>query len=285
MPEHMARILDFLACWATPAAPSFEHARAVPGALGRGASPFARYRAAAEALAEGEVVPDVIVVAQAFPGQFSHEAIDRLRRLAPLARWSGLMGSWCEGEDANRLALAGGRADILASMAGPLPAAVSPSGPRRGRCVDAAADGHRGRAAAGRRGRRVWPQRAGLVTSSIRDRARWPNGCRRHVGAGGSPPFGSGVRRPSSGRRRGGHLRRAAGSAWSQWDELARLAAALRPAPVIALLAFPRTEDDAQARSAGAAAVLSKPLAVDDLFWELEYSGVSAGDGRLPVAS
>ena len=43
-------------------------------------------------------MPDVIVVAQAFPGQFSHQAIDRLRRLAPLARVVGLMGSWCEGE-------------------------------------------------------------------------------------------------------------------------------------------------------------------------------------------
>ena len=33
-----------------------------------------------------------------FPGQFSCEAIDRIRTRAPLARLVGLLGSWCEGE-------------------------------------------------------------------------------------------------------------------------------------------------------------------------------------------
>ena len=59
---------------------------------------FADAGRAAAALAEERFSPDVIVVAQAFPGEFSHEAIDRLQRLAPLARVVGLMGSWCEGE-------------------------------------------------------------------------------------------------------------------------------------------------------------------------------------------
>ena len=49
-------------------------------------------------LAAGRFVPDVIVVAQAFPGQFSLDEIDRIRGLAPLARLLGLLGSWCEGE-------------------------------------------------------------------------------------------------------------------------------------------------------------------------------------------
>ena len=43
-------------------------------------------------------LPDAIVVAQSFPGQFSEQAIERLRQLAPVARVLGLMGSWCEGE-------------------------------------------------------------------------------------------------------------------------------------------------------------------------------------------
>jgi CheY-like chemotaxis protein len=59
---------------------------------------FAKTAAAATALAEGQLVADAIVLAQAFPGQFSHQAVDRLRRLAPLTRVLGLMGSWCEGE-------------------------------------------------------------------------------------------------------------------------------------------------------------------------------------------
>ena len=50
------------------------------------------------ALCEGKVMPDLIVIAQTFPGQFSHQAVERLRRLAPLARVVGLMGSWCDGE-------------------------------------------------------------------------------------------------------------------------------------------------------------------------------------------
>ena len=53
-------------------------------------------------------------------------------------------------------------------------------------------------------------------------------------------------------------------------DELKRLAAALKPAPVIALLAFPRAEHHWRALSAGAAAVLSKPLAVEDLLWQID---------------
>ena len=59
---------------------------------------FADVAAATAALDGAEVVPDVIVVAQAFPGQFSHQAMEAVRRRAPLARLVGLMGSWCEGE-------------------------------------------------------------------------------------------------------------------------------------------------------------------------------------------
>ena len=44
----------------------------------------------------------------------------------------------------------------------------------------------------------------------------------------------------------------------------------MRPAPVLALLDFPRVSDREQALSLGAAAVVSKPVAVGDLLWELE---------------
>lgn len=75
----------------------FRRARAALDGLGRVVSvPDAE--SAAAALGEGQVVADVIVVAQSYPGEFSLRAIDRLRRLAPLSRVLGLMGSWCEGE-------------------------------------------------------------------------------------------------------------------------------------------------------------------------------------------
>ena len=53
---------------------------------------------AAQAVLDRGYAPDAIVVAQSYPGEFSHEAIDRLRRAAPLARIIGLMGTWCEGD-------------------------------------------------------------------------------------------------------------------------------------------------------------------------------------------
>jgi len=49
-------------------------------------------------LARGQVVPELIVLAQAYPGQFSEAEVKRLWRLAPLGRVIGLLGSWCEGE-------------------------------------------------------------------------------------------------------------------------------------------------------------------------------------------
>ena len=48
-------------------------------------------------------------------------------------------------------------------------------------------------------------------------------------------------------------------------DELQRMAAALQPAPVVALLSFPRIDQERLARSCGAAVVLSKPVSVEDL--------------------
>ncbi len=42
--------------------------------------------------------PDVIVIIQARPGQFSSIDVERLHRRAPLARLVGLLGTWCEGE-------------------------------------------------------------------------------------------------------------------------------------------------------------------------------------------
>ena len=42
--------------------------------------------------------PNVVVFAQAIPGEFSREAVESLRRAAPLARFVALLGTWCEGE-------------------------------------------------------------------------------------------------------------------------------------------------------------------------------------------
>jgi DNA-binding NarL/FixJ family response regulator len=58
-------------------------------------------------------------------------------------------------------------------------------------------------------------------------------------------------------------------------DALKKMAAGLHPARVIAMLSFPRVEDRRRALSAGAAAVLSKPLGVEDLFEEMDVPSAS----------
>ncbi len=54
--------------------------------------------AAARMLARGGDPPELIVLVQSRPGEFFAAEIDRLRRLAPLARVWRLLGTWCEGE-------------------------------------------------------------------------------------------------------------------------------------------------------------------------------------------
>jgi len=42
--------------------------------------------------------PEVVVVAQCRPGEISANELDHLQQVAPLARFIGLLGPWCEGE-------------------------------------------------------------------------------------------------------------------------------------------------------------------------------------------
>jgi CheY-like chemotaxis protein len=237
----------------------------------------ARVVAAAEAesavvvLAEGRIAPDLIVVAQAYPGQFSHADVDRLRRLAPLARVVGLLGSWCEGETRSgqpwpaairlywhrweaRVRREIARLCAGASSTWSLPITASeeerllrladeptvPHGPREGLIAVATPDYEMQdwlRAACQRRGyASVWllphqPVSLEGVIAAVFD----GNDCR------------------------GGEAER-----------LGKLARALGPVPIVALLDFPRIDDRNRALAAGAKAVLSKPLLIEDLFWHLE---------------
>jgi hypothetical protein len=230
---------------------------------------------AADAMARAEFVPDVIVAAQAFPGQVSQQAIDRLRRLAPLARVVGLLGSWCEGEMRSGSPWPG----VVRTYWHQWPA-------RSARELYCMANGHHC----------SWslPPTATEEERLLADM----NACGIHTGAPLDAPRGlvsiCGRSRETAEwlsaacRKRGFSTvwRRSATAAESDGvvagiydgtdltedscDELRRLAAALHPAPVVALLAFPRIEDRQRALSAGAASVLSKPLSLEDLFTELD---------------
>ncbi len=225
-------------------------------------------RTAAAAVAAGRIVPDVIVVAQSFPGQFSHDELETLRRLAPVARIVGLMGSWCEGEMRSGHPWPG----VVRTYWHQWPARAERQFRRmiEGHACSwtlppTAAEEERLLVDASER----WPQRNGrvvLCTASQQMAEFLSAACRSR----GFVPLWQRTAPDTPIKNAAAAVFDVANLAESEWNAISRLSAALRPAPVIALLPFPRSDDDRQARSAGAAAVLSKPLALDDLYWELD---------------
>jgi DNA-binding NarL/FixJ family response regulator len=222
---------------------------------------------AAAILADPQATADVVVMAQAYPGQFSHADIQRLRDLAPLARIVALLGSWCEGE------MRTGK---------PWPATVRTYWHQwpacaelelrrlaEGRCSAwalpvTATDEERLLADA----EQPLPSGRGLIGIYSRNcaMADWLTAsCQR---CGYSTVW---LRPPRRAQVRGATavIYDGSGEWGEEYDELRQLVASLAPAPVIVLLDCPRIDDYDRARAAGAAAVLSKPLRLADLFWQL----------------
>lgn len=234
--------------------------------------------AAVAALTEGRVAPDLIVIAQTYPGQFSHEVIDRLRRLAPLARMISLLGSWCEGEmrtgspwpgvvrtywhqwiarSACQFSrLADGKCGSWA-----LPATAT----EEERTLTDTAGLWSDRAMADRLSERGLV----LIQSQSREMAQWLSAACRSRG------FATVWQRSPMALHVEGTTAAICDTndlSENSCGELRRLATAIHPAPVIGLLGFPRVEDHRRAFAAGATAVLSKPLALESLFYELELA-------------
>ncbi len=247
--------------------PEFCDFRSTLESLGR-VSRISEAERAIEVLETGEITADVIVIAQAFPQQFSHADFDRLRRLAPLSRILGLLGSWCEGETRSGQ---------------PLPAAIR-------------IYWHQWHARAERELHRLIQSQCpswGLPVTATEEE-------RLLVSTAQTPPRGHGlVAIHARGFAMGDWLSEACrtcgySAVWlrpphythvegavaaifdgsdldgEELDQLGRLTNAIGRTPVIALLDFPRIEDRRRALAAGAAAVLSKPLNLDDLFWQLD---------------
>lgn len=224
--------------------------------------------AAVFAFSEDTVVPEVIVLAQAHPGQYSVEAVDRLRRLCPLARVVGLLGSWCEGE---------------VRSGDPWPAAIrlywhqwAPSCQRElGRLAEGrvspwtlpltATDEERLLAG----NVETTPASRGLVALAVRrfEMHDWLSAACRQRG------YSTVWLRPGDPIRIEGATAAVFDGVDGGPDEIAAiqcLVARLPGVPIIALLDFPRIDDHARVKAAGAASILSKPLAIEDLFWYLE---------------
>ena len=227
---------------------------------------FPDAESAIAAVAEGLLTAHGIVLAQAYPDQFSVVAIDRLRSLAPLARLIAILGSWCEGEPRSGHPLPGVIRIYWHQAAERICREFPP-------CFEAQGS--------------AWP-----LPVTATDEERLLASIRAPL------PTGRGLvaiwtRRPemecvlSDACRRGGfstawlHPRqpvRVQGAVAAIYDgasldaaglaELSQLAAEVSPAPVLALLDAPRIQDVRLARTLGAA-VLAKPFRVDELLWQL----------------
>ncbi len=227
--------------------------------------------AALAVLHEG-FLPELIVVAQSFPDEFSIEAVDRLRRAAPLARLLGLMGSWCEGE------LRTGHPwpavprlywhQFPAQCERELKGLHNGDGSTWGLPVTA---GDEERLLAAQE--TIEPAADGLIVvwSRLFEMQDWiSHACR--------------LRGYSTIWLAPGRTTKVAGARAAIFDgcrcdevelgEMKELSGLIeangeKPVPIVALLDFPRIEDHDRALAAGASAILSKPLAVDDLLWQL----------------
>lgn len=223
---------------------------------------------AAALIDSGLRAPELIVLAQSRPGEFSAAAVDRLRMAAPLARLVALLGSWCEGE---------------MRTGHPLPGAIRVywhqwlprfqqdlERIRRGWCpiwgLPATAGEDERLLLA--KGLPLTP-RQGLVVIAARQfaMADWLSATCRLAS------YATVWLQPSRPVR----IEGAVALLWDGDDgrhrrgaELERLRAELGPLPILALLDFPRIGDRDGVLAAGATVILSKPLLVDDLLWSLQ---------------
>jgi len=222
--------------------------------------------AAFSALAEGLPAVHGIVLLQAYPDQFSAAAIDRLRRLAPLARLIAILGSWCEGEPRSGRPLPG----VMRIYGHQAAVRIrrefsrwSEAGGSLWQLPPTATDEEQLLASI----RAPLPERNGLIAIWTRRRDMHDllaDACRKagYATAWLHPRQPVQLRGTAAAIHDGAVLD-AAGMA-----DLTRLTAMVSPAPVLALLDAPRIQDVRLARTLGAAA-LAKPFRVDELLWEL----------------
>jgi hypothetical protein len=212
--------------------------------------------------------PALIVFAQRWPGEFPDRRIERLRRAAPLARFSELLGSWCEQPPAESEPVLGTLSyywhrwvsrmapEFALQAGGELPIwNLSPTATDEERLLEVS--------------QRPRPRNRGLLAIHSRDAETAAVLC----DAAGSRGF-------AAVWRRGPSLSHIAGVRAGIWDatnnsqaaahEMNQWRAALAGVPTVALLDFPRAEDRECFLEAGAAAIVSKPFWLDDVFWQIE---------------
>jgi len=243
----------------------------------------ANVAAAESLLAEKNWQPDVVVVAQSWPGQFSVDQVARLQQHLPLTRFLGLLGSQCEGEHRSgrpwpgvtrtywyhwaprwRQLLAShveGRWDGWA-----LPATAT----AEERLMDSPVPSEHDRG-----------ELIAIHTPYFQLADSLADACRtRGLASAWIQPG-----RPS-------HVRGAAAVVWDcdHFDrrtlaELRAIVERFPAAPIAALAAFPRRRDHDALLAAGALCVLGKPFLLDDLFEPLLRVIDAAADSQLAMTA
>jgi hypothetical protein len=217
--------------------------------------------------------PELILLVAHWPGQFSRADVERLRRLAPLARIWGIMGTWCEGEQRSGRPWPGAvrvyahqaeaRLEWLTDRAGnqpPLWSLPVTAGEEERLLALAERPLARRQGSIVVYGRSLPALEALAEACSLRGYEtvlQWSESPVEHPGA--------------------------KAWLWDAWPHeladsprLARLLAAAGAAPLLAVAGFPRPEDIARAKLAGIAAVVSKPLLLEDLWGQLDRAVAQA---------
>lgn len=229
---------------------------------------------AIEQINDADSPPDVIILAQSRPGEFRDAELDALQRQTPLAPKLGLLGSWCEGEMRTGKPWPGmirtywhtwlprWLRQFQRLSSGQLPAWGLPAtatDDERVMFADNAQDRATGQLVA--------------VRSYSYDMAEMLcDVCSRH----GYATIWIDPRRTLQLEGVGAVVWDATGD---QWTECSAVAAEFPATPLLALIDFPRSDEIRQTLAAGAAAVLSTPLLLDDFFHQLDslLSGESIG--------
>ena len=209
--------------------------------------------------------PNAMVLAQARPGVFSQSQIEALHRLAPLSRLIGLHGSWCEGELRTG---APWRGVVRVYWHQFVPRLANELSDRRGPALLAqprtATDAEQFLATA------ALPevQRRGLVVIKTPSQEAYSALADACTGLGHATVW-SAPRQPTFATAAELGIWDCRTALQSDCQPLAEFVAQLHPAPVIALLGFPRCSDHDTASRCGVRAVVSKPYLVHDLWSEM----------------
>ena len=210
--------------------------------------------------------PHWIVIFQSLPGQFGREMLNALWRLAPLARVVRVLGSWCEGEirtgqpwpGAIRMywhqAPARIRTELhlsaLRGTAWPFPSTMTEEDRLLARTHAAGAEQH---------------ELVGIYTTTFSGAESLADAC----SARGWSTVWLQPGRPLLVRKMKACILDAQHSSDVEFAAIAKLRSQMPGVPIIALLSFPRLDDKNRAITAGASAVVSKPMLLDDLYQTL----------------